>query len=115
MKYRLATFDDSEAIRAIYNREVLNSTVTFDLVGEPTINPNALPRELRSKGGVVEWQYDELELTLGNPPTWSWSILLSNGWEVVLHFRDVQVQEAQALLPVPRNGHTVKVSSAAQV
>jgi L-amino acid N-acyltransferase len=32
MKYRLATFDDSEAIRAIYNREVLNSTVTFDLV-----------------------------------------------------------------------------------
>jgi phosphinothricin acetyltransferase len=32
MKYRLATRDDSEGIRAIYNREVLNSTVTFDLV-----------------------------------------------------------------------------------
>lgn len=32
MKYRVATLDDSEAVRAIYNREVLNSTVTFDLV-----------------------------------------------------------------------------------
>jgi L-amino acid N-acyltransferase len=32
MIYRLARDDDSEAIRAIYNREVLGSTVTFDLV-----------------------------------------------------------------------------------
>ena len=32
MKYRLATRDDAEAIRSIYNREVLGSTVTFDLV-----------------------------------------------------------------------------------
>src|ERR1700739_858824 len=32
MKYRLATFEDAEAIRAIYNQEVLGSTVTFDLV-----------------------------------------------------------------------------------
>ena len=32
MEYRLARPDDSEAIRAIYNREVLGSTVTFDLV-----------------------------------------------------------------------------------
>jgi phosphinothricin acetyltransferase len=31
-KCRLATLDDAEAIRAIYNREVLGSTVTFDLV-----------------------------------------------------------------------------------
>jgi phosphinothricin acetyltransferase len=29
---RLATDDDAEAIRAIYNREVLDSTVTFDMV-----------------------------------------------------------------------------------
>ena len=29
---RLATLDDAEAIRAIYNREVTGSTVTFDLV-----------------------------------------------------------------------------------
>ena len=32
MKYRLATQDDSEAIRVIYNQEVLGSTVTFDMV-----------------------------------------------------------------------------------
>ena len=32
MDYRLANEDDSEAIRAIYNKEVLGSTATFDLV-----------------------------------------------------------------------------------
>jgi phosphinothricin acetyltransferase len=32
MLVRLATIDDAEAIRAIYNPEVLESTVTFDLV-----------------------------------------------------------------------------------
>ncbi len=32
MELRLATADDNEAIRAIYNLEVIESTVTFDLV-----------------------------------------------------------------------------------
>jgi len=32
MQVRLATPEDAEAIRAIYNREVTGSTVTFDLV-----------------------------------------------------------------------------------
>jgi phosphinothricin acetyltransferase len=32
MKYRLATHDDAEEMRGIYNREVLGSTVTFDMV-----------------------------------------------------------------------------------
>ena len=32
MRVRLAGLDDAEAIRAIYNREVTGSTVTFDLV-----------------------------------------------------------------------------------
>ncbi|MCU1489635.1 MAG: sortase-like acyltransferase [Acidimicrobiaceae bacterium] len=32
MQIRLARPDDGEALRVIYNREVLNSTVTFDLV-----------------------------------------------------------------------------------
>ncbi len=86
-------------------------TLTFDLVNEPKINPTDLPLQFRSTGSVVEWQYDELELIPGEPPIWSWSILLSNGWEVKLHFRDVQVQEAQALLPAPRNGNTVGMAS----
>lgn len=32
MEIRLAELEDAEAIRSIYNREVLESTVTFDLV-----------------------------------------------------------------------------------
>ncbi|HWE54411.1 MAG TPA: GNAT family N-acetyltransferase [Acidimicrobiales bacterium] len=32
VKCRLAVMDDAEAIRTIYNREVVGSTVTFDLV-----------------------------------------------------------------------------------
>ena len=32
MEVRPATADDAEAIRTIYNREVLESTVTFDLI-----------------------------------------------------------------------------------
>ena len=32
MRVRLATVEDAEAIRGIYNREVTGSTVTFDLV-----------------------------------------------------------------------------------
>jgi len=32
LRVRLAALDDAEAIRAIYNREVVGSTVTFDLV-----------------------------------------------------------------------------------
>lgn len=40
----------------------------------------------------------------GEPPTWKQSILLSNGWEVKLCFRDVHVQELRAIIPAPRNG-----------
>jgi phosphinothricin acetyltransferase len=32
VKVRLASLDDAEAIRTIYNREVVGSTVTFDMV-----------------------------------------------------------------------------------
>jgi len=32
VKARLATLDDADAIRVIYNREVVGSTVTFDMV-----------------------------------------------------------------------------------
>jgi hypothetical protein len=79
-------------------------TFTFELIDEPSIDTKALPPELCSKGTVVKWQYDELECLPGEPSTWSWSILFSNGWEIRLHFRDVQVQETEALLPTPRQG-----------
>jgi hypothetical protein len=79
-------------------------TFTYDLMEEPHINAEALPEAARSKGTVVEWQYDEVEKVPGPPPSWRQSILLSNGWEVTLHFRDVRVEEVEALLPAPRNG-----------
>jgi hypothetical protein len=79
-------------------------TFSFDLLAEPVIDTSTLPSDLRSKGDVVEWQYDELEFLPGEPAPWRWSILFSNGWQVVLAFRDVKVQEVQALIPAPRNG-----------
>ena len=77
-------------------------TFTYELTEPPRIDPTVLPEAARSQGEVVEWQYDEIEKTSGEPPVWRHSILLSNGWEVVIHYRDVKVEEMQALLPAPR-------------
>jgi hypothetical protein len=79
-------------------------TLTYSLVDEPAIAEDVLPAEYRSTGAQVDWQYDEMEKVAGQPPTWRQSIVLSNGWEVALHFRDVRVEEIQALLPAPRVG-----------
>lgn len=49
MRTRLATLDDSEAIRAIYNDEVLTSTATFDLVPR---SPEAQRDWLRARSGA---------------------------------------------------------------
>lgn len=78
-------------------------TFHYDLVEDPVIIPDVLPGELLTSGTVVDWQYDEVEMTPGNPPTWNQAILLSNGWEVRLHFRDIRVQEVQALIPAPHS------------
>jgi hypothetical protein len=85
-------------------------TFTFDLLQEPAIQAGLLPPTLSQAD--AEWLYDEWEKVEGDSPTWSMSILLSNGWEVKLHFRDVSVQEAQAILPVPRTGQMVAPQSA---
>jgi hypothetical protein len=79
-------------------------TFTYDLVEGPAVVKDALPAEVCGTGPVVDWQYDEIEMVPGTPPTWKQSILLGNGWELRLHFRDVEVQEAQAVLPPPRTG-----------
>ena len=49
MKYRLAAHDDAEAIRTIYNAEVLGSTVTFDMVARTRAEQEAW---LAHHGGV---------------------------------------------------------------
>jgi hypothetical protein len=85
-------------------------TFTYDLVEEPVINPDVYPADQRTPAHCVDWQYDEIEMVPGEPPTWVNTILLSNGWEVRLHFRDIQVQEAQALIPAPRNGQASVVT-----
>jgi hypothetical protein len=79
-------------------------TCTYSLVEAPAIAQEVLPAGYRSTGSQVDWQYDEIEKVPGEPPTWRQSILLSNGWEVVLHFRDVRVEEIQPLLPPPPTG-----------
>ncbi len=79
-------------------------TCTHSLVDPPAITRDVLPAEYRSTGAQVDWQCDEVEKVEGQPPTWRQSILLSNGWEVALHFRDVRVEEMQPLLPAPRAG-----------
>lgn len=77
-------------------------TLTYDLVEEPIIKRDVLPSEFCSTGGHIDWQYDEIEKASEQPPTWRQSILLSNGWEILLHFRDVRIEEIQALIPPPR-------------
>jgi hypothetical protein len=75
-------------------------TLVYDLVDDPVIIQDALPQEV---GTIVEWQYNEIEMVDDDPPSWRESLLLSNGWEVKLHFRDVTVEEAEAVLPSPRH------------
>jgi hypothetical protein len=78
-------------------------TFRYELVEPPRIDRDVLPESARTCGDLAEWQYDEIEKVLGQPPTWRQSILLSNGWQVVVHFHDVHVEEMQAVLPVPKN------------
>ncbi len=85
-------------------------TFTYELVEDPVINKDALPPEVRGTSPRVDWQYHEIEMVPGTPPTWKLSVLLGNGWELSLHFRDVQVREVEAVLPTPRNGVPAGVS-----
>jgi hypothetical protein len=78
-------------------------TFFYELVEPARIDPHVLPEAARSQGAIVEWLYDEIEIVPDDPPTWRHSILLSNGWEVTLHLRGIQVEEMQALLPAPSN------------
>jgi hypothetical protein len=81
-------------------------TFTYDLVEEPAIVKGVLPPALCAPEPLADWQYDEIEMVPGTPTTWAQSILLGNGWEVRLHFRDVRVQEAEAILPFSVSGST---------
>jgi hypothetical protein len=72
--------------------------VTYDLADEPTIDTEALPREVRSE--VMDFDYDEFGVVSEEGQTLcTQSILFSNGWEVRLRFRDVRFILAKPLFP----------------
>jgi hypothetical protein len=82
-------------------------TFTYDLTADPAIICDTLAPDQHASPHYVEWLYDEIESVPGEPPTWIQSILLTNGWEVRLHFRDLTVQEMQTLIPVPRKSRLI--------
>jgi hypothetical protein len=73
--------------------------LNYRLTEEPVINREALPPAYRS--GHVEWMYDEVGLARRGKKGATHSILFSNGWEVQLCLRDVQVIPTQTLFPAP--------------
>jgi hypothetical protein len=70
----------------------------YQLLEEPLIDTTALPSTHCSS--PVAWMYDEVDLVRGENSYCTHSILFSNGWEVQLRFRDMQLLTAQTLLPV---------------
>jgi hypothetical protein len=87
--------------------------LTYTLAGEPVINTAALPDRERTR--PMEFMYDELDLTHEDgQKIYMQSILFSNGWEIQLRFRDVQVVRAAQLYPAPGT-MLVPVSSSAAV
>lgn len=86
-------------------------TLIYDLVEEAIVQHEVLPLEYRSTGSQIDWQYDEIEKIDGQPPTWRQTILLSNGWELALHFRDLQVEEIHALIPPPRQQDSLSTAA----
>jgi hypothetical protein len=91
--------------------------LSYTLVEEPTVNRAAIPDKYRTE--YIAWMYDEFDLrepTAGSPsrrrgvsarngpvPVYCHDILLSNGWELFLRFRQLKVTRPQRLLPAPRS------------
>jgi hypothetical protein len=92
--------------------------LSYTLVGEPQFNPAAIPEKYRTE--YAAWLYDELSrgkpvprrpprrkagaaARNGRSPVYCHDILLSNGWELFLRFRQVKITRPQRLLPPPES------------
>jgi hypothetical protein len=75
--------------------------LTYSLVVPPQVENNVLPESARSK--PIAWLYDELDLKgdiAQREPVFTHQILLSDGREVLLLFRNVTVKRPVPLVPV---------------
>jgi hypothetical protein len=70
--------------------------VRYDLDGQPRLDREALHEALRSKGGA-HWLHDEVEVVSRAPLRCVHSVQLSNGLEVQIPFRDIHVEQAEAI------------------
>ena len=70
MELRLATLDDAEAIRAIYNLEVTTSTVTFDLVPRTSEAQRAWQTERSGARAVLVAVDDGVVVGFGSLSPW---------------------------------------------
>ncbi len=85
--------------------------ITYTLAAEPLIDRSALPAEYRSP--CMTWQYEELEVCEnGDSKYYRHAILFSNGWEIQVPFRDVQLATVQPIYPCPQPGAFTPVSEA---
>jgi hypothetical protein len=76
-------------------------TITYSLVAAPQIRRELFPASLRSP--QPQWLHEELELIRdGGQKHFVHTILFSNGWQVRLPFREVQLTTAAPIFPVPR-------------
>ena len=82
--------------------------LTYRLVSDPKIDIAALPS--LSCSSEVKWLYDEGDVVAGKKQ-YRHNILLSNGWELRLQFREVNIFEAVGLLP---SMHEIQRSTAMQ-
>jgi hypothetical protein len=89
--------------------------LTYTLVEPPQVTTAALPPEYRTEG--ARWMYDEIGVEREGPSdnpavgVFTHSVLLSNGWEVRLRFRQFGYSRPDALFPVP-DTHPIQSLSA---
>jgi len=73
--------------------------LTYMLLETPNVMATNWPGENLSSRAL--WLVDEIDLGVNMQPSYGQSILFSNGWQVQLTFRDVEIVSVQAMLPEP--------------